>query len=170
MNQKRSPLELKDEANSRLQQDDRRNQIVLVLDNIRSVYNIGAIFRVADAAGVSKIFLCGYTAVPPRPDIHKTALGTENHVDFCHYDSAINLIKKLKSTHQIIALEQTDSSIDYRKLKLKLPLALVLGNEVTGVDQQVLDLCDLSIEIPMVGYANSLNVSVAVGIVLFDII
>ncbi len=150
---------------------DKRKPLCLVLDNIRSVYNIGAIFRTSDAAHIEKIYLCGITAHPPRPDLEKTALRTIEFVHWEYHVSTSNVIKMLKDDgYQIIALEQTDQSIDYRKFEYSKPTAIVLGNEVDGIDQEVLNLCDGSIEIPMHGIANSLNVTTAIGIVLYEAI
>jgi tRNA G18 (ribose-2'-O)-methylase SpoU len=147
----------------------KHKEIYVILDNIRSVYNIGAIFRTADAAGITKLYLCGICAHPPRPDLEKTALKTIPYVDWEYHASAKSLVESLKSKGvQIIALEQTDESIDYRKIKYDIPLAIIVGNEVDGVSQEVLDLSDKSIEIPMHGFANSLNVTTALGIVLFS--
>lgn len=182
-------------------------KIVLVLHNIRSAHNVGSIFRTADAAGVEKIFLCGITPTPSRFDlfkdlsrsspeamvrdsrsnlgrdqetskIAKTALGAEKTMPWEQCKQTWRLLEKLKSGGvQVIALEQSAKSVDYRKFKPKfLPagrqvhLALVVGNEVRGLNKQVLKYCDKIIEIPMRGKKESLNVSVAAGIVLFKII
>ena len=150
---------------------EQRNEIYLVLDNLRSVYNIGAIFRTADATKVKKIYLCGITAHPPRIDLEKTALGAEKYVpwEYCETTAeAINLLKKQNTS--IIALEQTDQSIDFHQFEFKMPLALVIGNEVEGVSNEILSLCDAAIEITMLGLKNSLNVTTATGIVLYEAI
>lgn len=146
--------------------------IYLILDNIRSMYNMGAIFRTADAAGIKKLYLCGITATPPRKEIEKTALKTIEYVDWEHCKSTKDLVLILKKQGVIIiALEQTDESLDYLKLDYKnptgKPIALIVGHETEGIDQEVLDLCHKSIEIPMHGIANSLNVATAVGIILY---
>lgn len=146
-----------------------KNDIYLVLDNIRSMYNVGAIFRSAEGAKVKKIFLCGITATPPREQIFKTSLGAVEWVDWQYYkntEDAINHLKK--SGVRIIALEQTDVSIDYKKAQYDPPLAIVVGHELKGVSPQALELSDLSVEIPMYGKSNSLNVATATGIVLFE--
>ena len=166
------------------------NNIYLVLDNIRSAYNVGSIFRTADGAGVSKIYLCGITPTPTRLDlpagghglfkdsrsnlvegkIAKTALGAEKTVIWEHHFQTWRLLEKLKKERvSIVALEQTKKPIDYRKFKPKLPLALVLGNEVWGLSKKNLSYCNKIIEIPMRGKKESLNVSVAAGIVLYEI-
>lgn len=149
----------------------RRNEVYLMLDNIRSVYNVGAIFRTTDAARVKKLYLCGITAKPPRPDLEKTALKTIEYVPWEYVPNLKFKIKSLKKRGiQIVALEQTDQSIDYRKFNYQKPVAVVVGNEVTGINDEVLALCDAVIEIPMHGIANSLNVTTSVGIVLFNLI
>jgi len=148
-----------------------RNEVYLILDNIRSMYNVGAIFRTADAAKIKKLYLCGITATPPRAEIEKTALKTIEYVPWEHVPNLKFKIQNLKKRGiQIVALEQTDQSIDYRKFKYKKPVAIIVGNEVDGIGQDILDLCDSAIEIPMHGIANSLNVATAVGIVLFETI
>jgi tRNA G18 (ribose-2'-O)-methylase SpoU len=142
--------------------------IYLILDNIRSMYNVGAIFRTCDAAGVKKLYLCGITATPPRKEIEKTALKTIDFVDWEHCESTRELVSKLKSEGvSIIALEQTDKSLDYTEFDYQKPLAIIIGHETEGISQEVLDLCDFSVEIPMRGIANSLNVATAAGIILY---
>jgi tRNA G18 (ribose-2'-O)-methylase SpoU len=135
------------------------------------MYNVGAIFRTADAARVKKIFLCGITATPPRKEIEKTALKTIDSVPWEYAENVREVIKILKSANvQIIALEQTDQSIDYKSYKFKKPIAVIIGHETLGVDDKVLEMCDSAIEIPMHGVANSLNVATATGIILYHII
>ncbi len=149
----------------------KRNEVYLILDNIRSMYNVGAIFRTADAARVEKLYLCGITATPPRKEIEKTALKTIDHMPWEHVDNTIDIVRKLKNDGvQIVALEQTDHSVDYRKFKFNKPVAIILGHETLGVDDEVLPECNAIIDIPMYGIANSLNVSVAAGIILYHII
>ena len=151
--------------------------VFLILHNIRSTHNVGSIFRTADAAGVSKIYLCGYTPAPldrfgrPRKDIAKVALGAEKTIPWEHVLDIKTLLKKLKEEKvQIVALEQAENSIDYKTFKQKNLLALILGNEVGGIEKSILKLCDKVIEIPMRGKKESLNVSVAAGIVLFRVL
>lgn len=150
-------------------------KIYLVLDNIRSMENVGSIFRTADAAGVAKIYLCGITPKPPRKEIDKTALGAVDFVDWEHQDNLKFLISNLKKSGvKIIALEQDKRSIPYTQLNsesgiLDSDFALIVGNEVDGVSSEILDLCDKIIEIPMHGQKNSLNVAVATGIALFEL-
>jgi tRNA G18 (ribose-2'-O)-methylase SpoU len=145
--------------------------LVVVLDNVRSSNNVGSIFRTSDALLVNKIFLCGITAQPPNKEIHKTALGAENSVDWEYYKTTIEAIELLKKDgYTIIGIEQVENSIslpDYSPNKEKL--ALVLGNEVKGVQQSIIDICDSNIEIPQYGTKHSFNISVSAGIVLWDI-
>lgn len=154
-----------------------KKETVLILHNIRSTYNVGAIFRTADAAGIAKIFLCGYTPAPVdefnrvNPSIAKTALGAEKNIAWEKVTSITILINKLKKAgYQIVALEQAENSIDYKKIKPKFPAALVLGEEVSGLTPAILKTCDLVAEIPMRGKKESLNVSVAAGVALFRIL
>ncbi|HUT21883.1 MAG TPA: TrmH family RNA methyltransferase [Candidatus Bipolaricaulota bacterium] len=142
-------------------------KIVLILPNIRSAFNVGSIFRTADAAGIEKIYLCGYT---PRPDkdekkIAKTALGAENKVAWEYKKQAGRLIDDLKKQgYQIIALEKTKKSLNYLKFKPKFSAAIILGNEVKGVSAALLEKSDKTVHLPMMGEKESLNVSVACGI------
>ncbi len=148
-----------------------RHEVYLILDNIRSVHNVGAMFRTADAARVKKIFLCGITAHPPRPDLEKTALQTIEHVPYKYFENTIDVIEKLKKKNvSVVALEQTDESIDYNKFKYKKPIAIVVGNEVEGIGDGALALCDAYVDIPMHGVANSLNVATSAGIILYKAI
>jgi tRNA G18 (ribose-2'-O)-methylase SpoU len=150
---------------------------ILILPDIRSAINIGAIFRTADAVGVSKIYLTGWT---PRPtdkfgriqkDIAKSALGAENFVLWEYKKTLIPLISKLKKEgYKIIAIEQDERAVDYRKVKTNGKVAIIMGPEVTGISKKVLDKCDIIAEIPMHGKKESLNVSVACGIALFGIL
>lgn len=149
----------------------KRNEVYLILDNIRSMYNVGAIFRTADAARAKKLYLCGITATPPRKEIEKTALKTINEMPWEHIENTIDIVQKMKDEGvQIIALEQTDKSADYRKFEFNKPVAIIIGHETIGVDDKVLEICDGVVEIPMYGIANSLNVSVAAGIILYHLI
>ena len=149
-----------------------RHPIYVVLDNIRSVYNVGSIFRTSDAALITKLYLCGYTPHPPRKDIEKTALGAIESVPWEYRENAGEVIKELKSEDvQIVALEITDESIPYYSFKpQKFPVCLVVGNEITGISEDVLSLCDVSVEIPQFGYKHSLNVAVAYGIAVFELV
>ncbi|MFC1632588.1 TrmH family RNA methyltransferase [Patescibacteria group bacterium] len=137
----------------------------LILPNIRSRYNVGSIFRTADVFGVDKIFLTGYTPTPPHSRISKVALGAEEMIPWEQHKQTGRLITKLrKEGVKIIAAEVTVDSQDYRKWKPKEPLALVLGNEVTGLTKSILEKADHTIHIPMLGQKESLNVSVTAGI------
>lgn len=148
-----------------------RNPVFLILDNIRSMYNVGAIFRTADAARVEKIFLSGITAKPPRKEIEKTALKTIEYVPWEYCDDSKKLVMKLKDRGvQIVALEQTNVSINYKQFDFQKPVAVIVGHEIEGISDNLLNLSDAVVEIPMYGIANSLNVSVACGIILFHII
>ncbi|MFA6006580.1 MAG: RNA methyltransferase [Candidatus Paceibacterota bacterium] len=151
--------------------------MILILHNIRSVYNVGAIFRTADAAGVSKIYLTGYTPSPLdrfgsiRKDITKTALGAEKSVSWEQHPSLSYAIAQLREEcFNIVALEQAENSVDYKTFKSSGKTALIIGEERFGITQDILDQCDSIIEIPMKGKKESLNVSVATGIALFRIL
>lgn len=142
----------------------------VICDNIRSLENIGSIFRTCDALGVSKIFLCGISGKPPHHKISKTALGAEETIPFEYCKQIGRIIDKLKKDKvQIISLEQAKKAIDYRKLKPKFPLALILGNEVKGVSKKVLEKSDKIIFLPMHGKKESLNVSVSFGVAGYEI-
>ena len=149
-----------------------KTPLVVVLDNIRSCHNIGSVFRTSDAMLIEKICLCGITSTPPDKEIRKTALGSENTVAWEYYPDTIEAVSTLKAQgYQVIAVEQVEESIS---LPDYLPpangkLALVFGNEVKGVQQEVVDLCDGAIEIPQFGTKHSFNISVSVGIVLWDL-
>lgn len=149
----------------------RKKEIVLVLYNIRSRFNVGSIFRTADAAGVSKIFLCGITPQPPHHKIDKVALGATKYIPWEYHKQTSRLLNKIKHKgFQVIALEQSRKSVHYTKCKLKYPIALVVGSEIKGLPQTLLMLADRIIDIPMYGKKESLNVGVATGIVLFELI
>lgn len=143
----------------------------VICHNIRSMFNVGAIFRTADAAGITKIYLCGYTPCPPRKEISKVALGAELAVPWEQHAQTWRLIDKLKSRGvEIVALEnRIGGSIDYRKYKPKFPLALILGHEVSGVSSGLFKRADAIIHIPMYGRKESLNVSVAFGIAAYEL-
>jgi 23S rRNA (guanosine2251-2'-O)-methyltransferase len=146
--------------------------VVVVLDNIRSMHNVGSVFRTGDAFLIKGIYLCGYTPQPPHRDIHKTALGATETVDWRHFPGTTEAIRSLKAEgYTVIAVEQTEGSIRLHELAGAMtgPLAVVFGNEVTGVDAAALVLCDGSVEIPQWGMKHSLNVSVAAAIVLWEL-
>jgi tRNA G18 (ribose-2'-O)-methylase SpoU len=143
----------------------------VVCDNIRSLENIGSIFRTADAAGADKIILCGICGTPPNPKISKSALGAEKWLDWEYSKLCWQAVEKLKKEKFfIVALEQSKDSIDYSEFKPKFPLALVIGNEIKGVSPSVLKRTDKIISLPMSGRKESLNVAVAFGIAAYKII
>lgn len=145
--------------------------IVVVLYNIRSRFNVGAIFRTADAAGVLKLYLTGITPQPPHPKIDKVALGAEQFIPFEFHRQTKRVLQKLhKEGYQLLALEQSKTSIPYYQVHIKRRVALLVGNEVAGLPARLQQLCDHTVEIPMHGKKESLNVAIATGIVLFDII
>ncbi|MDR3519754.1 MAG: TrmH family RNA methyltransferase [Candidatus Pacebacteria bacterium] len=155
----------------------KQQENILILHNIRSVENVGAMFRTADAAGINKIYLTGYTPTPldrfgrKRRDLAKSALGAEEFVAWEQKKSVLPLLAKLKKDNfQIIAIEQDEKSIDYKKIKLQNKNVFIVGTEVTGIPKNVLEKCDIVAEIPMRGKKESLNVSVATGIALFRIL
>ncbi len=145
--------------------------VAVILDNVRSLNNIGSIFRTCDALGITRIYLCGISATPPHPEIHRTALGAEEAVEWLYFESTEDAIYQLKNDgYSIFALEQTTQSIDLRMFapQKREKYAFVFGNELKGVSQSVIDHCDGSIEIPQFGTKHSFNVSVTTGIVLWD--
>jgi 23S rRNA (guanosine2251-2'-O)-methyltransferase len=144
-------------------------QRVVILENIRSLHNVGAIFRTADSAGWDRVYLCGYTGCPPDRRIEKVSLGAENAVEWKHFPNTTEAIVELKNNgFTIVALEQTVSSTElFRAPTETQKLALILGNEVEGVSSDALKLTDVSYEIPMFGHKTSLNVSVAAGIAFY---
>ena len=146
--------------------------IVLILDNVRSAHNTGSAFRTADAFGIDRIYLGGITPVPPSPELRKVALGAEEVVPFEHCADVPSLIRRLKAEgYTAVAVEQTVNSVKLDSFKPAggARYALVFGNEVEGVQQEVVDECDFSLEIPQKGTKHSLNVSVSVGVVLWEI-
>lgn len=145
--------------------------LVVVLDNIRSMHNVGSFFRTADAFRCEKIVLCGITAQPPHRDITKTALGADRSVSWEYYADALSAIDDLKQLgYAIIGVEQTTHSIPLQQFLLpENPIAIIFGNEIDGIQSEVLELCNACIEIPQAGTKHSLNVSVAAGIVLWHL-
>ena len=145
-------------------------EFYVICDNIRSLENIGSIFRTSDALGVSKIYLCGISGRPPHHKISKTALGAENTIPWEYYRQTSRLIDKLKKSKiKIVALEQAKKAIEYTKFKPTFPCALIVGNEVEGVANEVLKKVDKIIYLPMSGQKESLNVSVAFGVAGYEI-
>ena len=145
--------------------------VAIVLDNVRSQHNIGSVFRSSDAFIAEKIILCGISATPPTPEIHKSALGAEFSVDWEYFKETADAVKKLKEDgYRIISIEQTENSVMLTDFKTEegVKYALVFGNEVHGVQQEIVDLSDSCIEIPQFGIKHSLNVSVCIGVVLWE--
>ena len=150
------------------QKGQARLPFAVVLNNIRSLYNVGSIFRTADGAGVEKIWACGITGIPPSEQISKTALGAEEVVPWEFRKTAKECILELKEKgYQIVLLEQTHSSVPYTEFVPTAPVCLILGNEITGVSDEILPYCDAAIEIEMAGLKNSLNVTVAFGVIAY---
>ena len=149
-----------------------KNRIILVLDNVRSLNNVGSIFRTADSFLLEAVYLCGVTGVPPHKDIEKTALGATQTVSWKYFKTTGEALEELrKEGYFIAAVEQAKNSVMLNRFeKPAQPLALIAGNEVYGVEQEVIDLSDACIEIPQFGTKHSLNVAVSVGIVLWEML
>ena len=146
--------------------------LVVVLDDVRSLHNVGAVFRTSDAFRVERILLCGITAVPPQPEIHKTALGAEDSVDWTYYKDTADAVRALQADgYKVYAVEQAEGSTMLQDFcwEVGQRCAVVMGNEVKGVRQDVVDLCDGCLEIPQYGTKHSLNVSVTTGIVIWEL-
>ncbi|MBR5844509.1 MAG: RNA methyltransferase [Bacteroidaceae bacterium] len=168
--EKKSILDLDRLSTEQYQQVDKL-PFVVVLDNIRSLNNIGSVFRTSDAFLVEEIYLCGITATPPHPDIHKTALGAEDSVKWSYYADTVEAVDNLHALgYTVFSIEQVKDSVSLDTLQLDRTqkYAVVLGNEVKGVQQEVVDKCDKCIEIPQFGTKHSLNVSVTAGLVIWD--
>lgn len=151
--------------------EEKRTPLIVVLDNIRSIYNVGAIFRTCDAMLAEKLYLCGITGHPPRKDIDKTALGATSVVPWQYEPSLEKTLLKLKENGiKICALELGEKSIHYKKANYAFPMALILGNEVNGISKEALPFVEMTIQIPMLGRANSLNVATAFGIAGYEIL
>jgi len=147
----------------------KRNPIYVILDNVRSLYNVGAIFRTSDAVLVEKIYLCGITGCPPRKEISKTALGAEELVPWEYSESVVKVVKELKKKGvEIVAVEIAHKAEVYYKADYDFPVCFVLGHEVNGVADNVMKLVDRAVKIPMLGRANSLNVATAYGVIVYD--
>ena len=149
-----------------------KKQLVVLLDDVRSMNNVGSIFRTCDCLGIGQIYLCGITGSPPHRDIYKTSLGAENSIDWEYHEDIETLINTLKSENYIIAgLEQTDKSIDIRNFDPQSkPVAIIVGNEVEGISDKALALCDEILEIPQFGTKHSFNVAVSCGIAFWELI
>ena len=149
----------------------KKNPIYIVLDNVMDTYNIGSIFRLADAVAAEKVILCGETETPPHTRIKKASINTTEWVSWSYAPTAVEAINNLQLTVnnlRIIAIEQSEKSISYEKASYSFPIALVVGHETTGVSKEVLDVCDQIVEIPLFGVNKSLNVMVSLGIVLYE--
>jgi tRNA G18 (ribose-2'-O)-methylase SpoU len=151
--------------------ESKKIPLVVVLDHVRSLNNVGSVFRTSDAFRVEAVYLCGITACPPHPEIHKTALGAEDTVDWVYYKDTLEAVDKLKKKgYTLCVAEQTEGSIMLDKFVVEKggKYAVIFGNEVKGVRQEVVDNCHLCVEIPQYGTKHSLNVSVSAGIVIWD--
>jgi tRNA G18 (ribose-2'-O)-methylase SpoU len=149
--------------------------VIVVLENVRSAYNVGSVFRTADAFLLEGIYICGYTAYPPHKEIKKTALGAEDTVHWKHFKNIADAIQHLKDLgYKIYSVEQAENSISLQQVNEKInaseKVAVIMGNEVTGVEQSTIALTDGCIEIPQLGMKHSLNISVAAGIVLWELV
>ena len=150
----------------------KRTPVYVLLDSIRSLYNVGSIFRTSDGARISELYLCGYTPHPPRKEIDKTALGATKTVPWKYFENTSDALDILRNKGvRICVLEHTDQSVSYSALtKADFPLCLVVGNEITGVSKEIVTRADMAIEIPMFGMKQSLNVAVAYGIAVFEMV
>lgn len=149
----------------------KKNPLVVVLDNVRSMYNVGSVFRTADAFRIKAIYLCGITSCPPHPEIHKTALGAEDAVDWYYHKEALETVKMLQQQgYEVLAIEQVEGSTMLQDFVAETDkkYAVVFGNEVKGVNQEVVDCCNGCLEIPQFGTKHSLNVSTTAGIVMWE--
>ena len=147
-----------------------RLPIYVLVENIRSMYNVGSIFRTSDGARIAKLFLCGFTPIPPRKEIDKTALGATESVPWEYAENPLPIIKKLKQLGiRIIAVEHTNRSKNYADITYPFPVCLMLGNEVDGLSPEVIKEADFAVELPMQGIKQSLNVAVAHGVVLYHV-
>jgi len=149
-----------------------KHPVILILDDVRSMHNVGSAFRTGDAFAVEAIYLCGFTPQPPHRDIQKTALGATETVSWKHFSAASAAVKAVKELgYQVMAIEQVHNSIALQDFNWnQQPIAFVFGNEVTGVSNEVLSLVDKVIEIPQWGAKHSLNISVTVGVVLWELV
>lgn len=149
-----------------------KTPLIVILDNVRSLNNIGSVFRTSDAFLIEKIFLCGITATPPNKEIHKTALGATESVDWEYAEETLSVVQRLQAENVcVISIEQTENAVMLNDFKpeLEKKYAIIFGNEVKGVEQKVVSACDGVIEIPQYGTKHSLNISVSAGIVIWDL-
>jgi len=148
-----------------------RLPVYALVENIRSMHNVGSLFRSSDAIRLAKLFLTGYTPSPPRREIDKTALGATDSVPWEFRKDSVQLVRELKEKGvRIVVVEHTSDSIDYREAAYSFPVCIILGNEVDGVSEELVRLADLAVEIPMLGLKQSLNVSVAYGVMLYELL
>ena len=147
-----------------------RIPVIVILENIRSLFNVGAFFRTADALRIQELILTGYTGRPPRKEIEKVALGSVESVPWREFDNTVEAIRELKNNGiSVIAVEQTGDSIDFQEFTYDFPLVIIFGNEYDGIEQATLNECDACVEIPMMGVKQSLNVSTAFGIIGYEL-
>lgn len=152
--------------------ETKKTPIVVILDNVRSANNVGSVFRTSDAFLIEKVLLCGISATPPNKDIHKTALGAQDSVPWEYFQTTLDAINSLRqNNYTIIAIEQVENSTMLQNFSVvhNQKLAVVFGNEVNGVEQSIVDICDQCIEIPQMGTKHSLNISVSCGVVLWEL-
>ena len=148
-----------------------RHPIYVILGNLRSAFNVGSIVRSADCARVEKVFFCGITAHPPNPKVIKTARGTMDYVPWEHRTTTVEAVEEMKKQQiEVICLEITDISKPFSQIKYPRPVCLVVGNEALGISREVLEMADQIVEIPMWGFKNSVNVAVAFGVVVFEVL
>jgi len=160
---RKSPKEFKDAI---------KTPLILVLDNVRSLNNVGSVFRTADSFLLEAVYLCGITGIPPHKDIQKTALGATDTVNWKYFESTLLALEELKrNDFKIFAIEQAENSMMLHQFKMEtdVKVAFILGNEINGVDQEVIHTCDGVIEIPQTGFKHSLNISIAAGIVSWEV-
>lgn len=147
----------------------KKTPLIIVLDNVRSMYNVGSVLRTADGFRIERVCMCGITGTPPHPEIHKTALGAEDSVNWIYYKNTLECIQILrKKGYLIVALEQVEESLNMMSWQDIRPMAIVVGNEVNGVSQDVIDAADYCLEIPQIGTKHSFNVACAAAMVMWD--
>lgn len=157
-------------ANPEIAQSVKKNPIIIILDNVLDTYNVGSIFRLADAVAAETVILCGETLTPPNSRIKKASINTTGWVDWSYEKNTIDVVKKLKEQRMnIVAVEQDKRSRPFYEVRYEFPLAIVVGHETHGVNREVLDMADTIVELPMWGINKSLNVMVSCGIVLYEI-
>lgn len=171
---KLKPLELRNSEPTQEQLDSvKRQEIYIILDDVLDTYNVGSIFRLADAVGAAKVYLCGRTETPPNTRIKKASINTWQWVPWEYFPTAAEAVSHVKSqlsNVQVVAVEQDERSVPFDSFDYKLPIALVVGNETDGCSKETLELCDSIVELPMFGINTSLNVMVTLGIVLYKVI